>query len=183
MSLESNKTLGGVGALLTAIGFVVPIIGIVGFIILLIALNGIANTYNERGIFQNALYGTIFGIIGIAATAIVTLGLFFGMGLMMATPDWANPLAWLGAIAVILVVVLVFMILTAIFFKKSFDLLGDKTGEGMFHTAGLLILLGAVLTIVIIGLILLLVAFILVAVAFFSMKTTPTAPSPPQPPQ
>jgi len=43
----------------------------------------------------------------------------------------------------------------------------------MFGTAGLMILIGAVLTIVLVGFILLWVAMILLAVAFFSIKTQP----------
>ena len=53
----------------------------------------------------------------------------------------------------------------------------------MFRTAGLLLLLGASLTIVLVGFVLLFIGWILVTVAFFSIKT-PTTPKerPPLPP-
>jgi len=182
MSVESNKTLGGVGALLIAIGSIVPLLSLVGIIIVLIALKGLATAYNENSIFQNALYGVIFGVVAIVTAAVVLVGAFFGgVWFMATTPDLANPLAFLGAVILALVIMFVFYLLMAIFFKKSFDVLADKSGERMFGTGGLLLLLGAVLTIVLIGVILLLVAWILIAVGFFSIKPAVAQP-PPQAP-
>ena len=65
----------------------------------------------------------------------------------------------------------------AVYLRKSFDALANKTGNGMFKTAGLLLLIGAILTIVLIGLILIFVAWILLTVAFFSMPSTPPPPA------
>jgi len=190
MSVESNKTLGGIGALLVAFGFFVPFLSIIGIILVFIALKGIADTYGDSSIFQNALYGIIFLIVGAVAGAVVILGAFFGIGWNMgtsATMDFTDIWAFIGTIIIGAVILFVFYLLSAIFFKKSFDTLATKTGERMFGTAGLLMLVGAILTIVLVGLILLLIAWILVAVAFFSIKTTaaqpvPSPPSAPPPP-
>jgi uncharacterized membrane protein len=75
----------------------------------------------------------------------------------------------------------VFVIIAVIFFRRSLNSLSAKTGVGLFGTAGILVLIGAVLTIVLIGLLLIWIAWILVAVAFFQIKTHP-AQAPPQPP-
>ena len=186
MSIESNKTLGGIGALLVAIGFIVPILSLVGIILVFIALKGIADSYGESGIFQNALYGIFFLIIGAIAGAVVILGAFFGIGWTVGTLDVtniSNIWGFISAIIVGVVVIFVFYLLSAIFFKKTFDTLSEKTGEKMFGTAGLLMLIGAILTIVLVGLILMLVAWLLAAVGFFSIKaTTPPAQSAPPPP-
>jgi uncharacterized membrane protein len=184
MSLESNKTLGGIGALLVAIGCVVPILSIVGIILVMIAMKGLAEYYNENSIFQDALYGIIFYIIAIVAAAVVLMGALFGG--MLVSPG-ADVLAIMGGVILAAVVMFIFYLLGSLFFKKSFNTLSTKSGEKMFDTAGLLMLLGAVLTIILIGVILLLVAWILAAVAFFSMKiptaqptaTTPQLPPPP----
>ena len=56
MSLESNKTLGGVGSIFLAI----PFLNLVGIILVLVAMNGLADYYEEEGIFKNALYGLLF---------------------------------------------------------------------------------------------------------------------------
>jgi uncharacterized membrane protein len=101
---------------------------------------------------------------------------------------FANPLAFIGGVIIAVAVMFIFYLLGAMFFKKSFNILSMKSGEKMFDTAGLLLLIGAILTIIIIGVILMLVAWILVAVAFFSIKPpsalppTPSQPPPPPPP-
>jgi uncharacterized membrane protein len=189
MSVESNKTLGGIGALLVGIGFLVPFLSLVGIILVFIALKGMADYYNDSGIFQNALYGLIFLIIGVIVGAVVILGAFFGIGWTagMMPSDYSDMAAlttFIGTIVIGVVILFVFYLLAAIFFKKSFDSLKTKTGENMFGTAGMLMLVGAILTIVLVGLILMLIAWILAAVAFFSMKTgaPPAAPAPPPPP-
>lgn len=188
MTLESGKTLGGIGALLMVIGTFVPFLGLVGLILLFIALKRMGDYYKESGIFQNALYGLIFGIIGVISLAVVVLALFFGLAVIPAAPDpesW-GALAFLGGIIVALVVAFIFYILTAIFFRRSFNMLSEKTGEKMFGTAGLLLLIGAILTIIVVGLVLIFIAWILVTVAFFSIKTSTAQPSvseaPPPPP-
>lgn len=185
MTLESSKTLGGVGALLVAFGFFVPFLSIVGIILVFIALKGIADAYGDSSIFQNALYGIIFLIVGAVAGAVVILGAFFGIGWntsTSATTDFTDIWAFVASIIIGVVILFVFYLLSAIFFKKSFDTLAAKTGERMFGTAGLLMLVGAILTIVVVGLIVLLIAWILAAVAFLSIKTTAAQPVPPPPP-
>ena len=175
MSLESNKTLGGIGAILIAIGSIVPIIGIIGIILVMIAIKGLAEHYGENDIFQNALYGIIFYIIAVIAAAVVLVGGFFG-GMFV------DPFTFVGSVIIAAIAMFIFYLLGAIFFKKSFNILSIKTGEKMFDTAGLLLLIGAILTIILIGAIIMLIAWILAAVAFFSIKTPPAQP-PPAPPQ
>ena len=69
MSIETSKILGGVGALLMFIG-VIPyvsyfgVIEFVGLILVMVALYNLASHYRESGIFNNALYGLILGIVG-----------------------------------------------------------------------------------------------------------------------
>ena len=178
MSFESGKSMASIGALFLVIGSFVPFLSLVGIMLLLIGLRSLAQYYNDNGIFQNALYAVIFGIIGIVAAGVVLVSLFFG-GLFAAG-------AFLGLAAGIiaaLVVAFIFYILMALYFRRTFDSLADKSGQGMFRTAGLLLLIGAVLTIVIVGLILIFVAWLLVTIAFFSMTpATKSQPPPPPPP-
>lgn len=156
MSLESNRTLGGIGAILVAVGSIVPIIGIVGIILVLIALKGLAEYYNENSIFQNALYGIIFYIIAVIVAAFVLIGAFFGG--ILAGPSMGAVLAFAGGVIIAAVIMFIFYVLGALYFKRSFNVVSAKSGENMFNTAGLLLLVGAILTIIIIGLILMLVA-------------------------
>ena len=199
MTLESSKTLGGVGAILVVIGFLgffaygyTALLSLIGIIITLIALKGMADHYNEAGIFNNALYGFITLIIGVVAF-IATVIVMILMAISNIDVDWTNPTAiqqyfmdmnnlWgiIGTLITALVVLFIFAIISAIFFRKSLTSLSIKSGEKIFETAGLLWLIGAVLTIILIGFIVIGIAWILIAVGFFSIK--PTAPPQPPPP-
>lgn len=177
MSLESGKTLGGVGAILIAIGSVFPPLSLVGIILVLIAMRRLADYYEERGIFDNALWGFIFGMIGIVGAIILFFLFIFSGAIWSVATGFAVPFA-IGGIIGAIIVWFVFSLLQAIYYRRAFAILSEKTGEKMFETAGLLLLIGAILTIVLIGALVSLVAWILVAVGFFSIKTLP-APLPP----
>jgi uncharacterized membrane protein len=205
MTLESSKNLGGIGALLMFVG-VLPyvsfygLVSLVGLILVLLAMYGLANYYRESGIFNNALYGVITAIVGavafIAILFIAALGLLSQLGLSFAnTADWAAIIStydWTGVgfnilmnfaavLIASLVVLFVFVVITAILLRKSLGLLSAKSGVGMFGTTGTVILVGAILTIIAIGLLLVWIALLLLAVAFFSIKPQ-QAPLPPPPP-
>jgi uncharacterized membrane protein len=199
MSLESSKNLGGIGAILMIVGVLATmgyafagVLSLVGIILLMIGLKGMADHFKEPGIFNNALYAIIIEIIGVViAVAVIVIGVLMALTTGF---DWANPnfteftdfsFIWnsIGAILAGVVVLMVMMVIAALFFRKSFSLLAGKTGEKLFETAGLLMLIGAVLTIIVLGLVIVLIAWILVAVAFFQVKeqAAPTAAPPPPP--
>lgn len=192
MSLESNKTLGGIGAILVAIGFITSftgygsILSLVGIILVLVAMKGLADYYNDRTLFDNALYGFIFGIIGIIALIAIFISAFAGLGMTAMMNPQQILTSFVVWVIVGLAVFVIFLILQAVFYRKAFSTLSSKSGEKMFDTGGLLLLIGAILTIVLIGVIILLIAWILIAVGFFSIKTPaaqlPEAQPPPPPP-
>jgi len=68
---------------------------------------------------------------------------------------------------------------SAVYIRRGFDSIGTKLNIGMFQTAGLVYLIGAALTIVLVGIVLVYVAWILFAVAFFSIpeQAPRTAPA------
>jgi uncharacterized membrane protein len=208
VTLESYKTLGGIGAILMFIG-ILPyvsfygIIPLVGLILVMVAMYGLAHYYMESGIFNNALYGVITAIVGGIIFAVVAVFALFGffteLGLnlgagniadwsaIMAGADWSMLTTdFMGvfvdfALYVILdlVILFVFVVLTAVFLRKSLRSLSAKSGVGLFGTAGLLILIGAVLTIILIGAILIWIAILLIAIAFFQIKPPQAQPPPP----
>jgi uncharacterized membrane protein len=202
MTLQSNKTLGGVGALLMVIspflvsGFTL-LAGLVGLILVLIAVKGLSDHYKEASIFNNTLYGVILSIVGVVvfvAALFVTAVSFFtnvlGIELSAALSDptafsnidWTeamvfdNLMAHVAALVGSLVILFIFVVVAAIFYRKSLTTLAEKTGVGLFGTAGLLLLIGAVLTIIAIGFLLIWVALILVTAAFFKIRAEPTQP-------
>ncbi len=211
MTFETNKNLGGVGALLIVIGFFgsfVPYAGVlslIGLILLLIGLKGMSSYYQEAGIFNNVLYAIIIGIVGaVVAVAVAVFALvafFANLGLNLTNvsnwstfgTDIANRFASdpnvintflpvIGTFFLVLVIIFVVAIIAAFLIRKSLTSLSAKTGVGLFGTAGLLMLIGAVLTIIVIGFVLIWIAWILVAVAFFQIRAQPAqAPPTPQP--
>ena len=178
MSLESNKTLGGIGAILLAI----PFLSLVGIILVLIAMKGMGDYYDDDDIFKNALYGFIFGIIGVIALVAVILMFAFGFAVTSSvTAPVAVPFAGFGLLILTVIILYVFSLIGAIFYKKSLDTLSLKSNEHMFTTAGLILLIGAAIPLI--GEILKFVAWILAAVGFFSIKKTTKPPETVPPPK
>jgi uncharacterized membrane protein len=194
------------GAILMFIG-VLPyvsfygIVTLVGLILVMVAMYGLASHYRESGIFNNTLYGVITAIVGVVLFAVVVvyalfgflaeIGLTIGMGNItdwaagLANIDWANLGfnligSFITNILLALVVLFVFVVITAILLRKSLGLLSAKTGIGLFGTTGTIILIGAVLTIILIGVLLIWIALLLLAVAFFQIKPQQTQPQSPQ---
>jgi len=83
---------------------------------------------------------------------------------------------------------------SAIFLRRSYERIGVRLNVNMFQTTGLVYLIGAALTIVLVGFLILLIAEILQIVAFFSIPEQlpssmpaqqtwgPPAPPAPMPP-
>ena len=167
MSLESNKNLGGIGAILLAI----PFLNVIGIILVLIAMKGMADYYDEDEIFKNALYGFIFGFIGVIA--LIAFILMFAFGIAVTSPVTSPtklPFAGIGLVIITVLILYGFSLIGAIFYKKSLDTLSKKSGEYIFTTAGLILLIGAAIPVI--GEILKFVAWITAAVGFFSIKET-----------
>ncbi|PVX27493.1 MAG: hypothetical protein CW716_02000 [Candidatus Bathyarchaeum sp.] len=201
MTFESSKNLSAVGALLLVIGAVAGaawsfsgLLSLIGLILLLVGLKGLATHYKEDGIFNNALYSVIIAIVGcvvgvgvIAASAVSALA---ELDIDWASiEDWANVgpdvanvfmdfdfsaiAALLGALLIGLVIFYVVTIIAMFFFRKSMNQLSAKSGVSLFSTAGLLMLIGAIIPVI--GLLLIWIGAILVTVAFFQMKEDTTS--------
>ncbi len=167
-SLESDKTLAGIGSIL----LIFPFVSIVGIILVLIGMKGMSNYYKDPSIYQNALWGCIFAFIALIAVA-AAVPLFFISGAFGVFGLGFGLLALFG----LAVVVFVFYVVAAMYLRRAFTSLAQKSGEHMFETAGMLLFVGAILTIVFfIGLLIILVAWIIATIAFFSMKTQTTQP-------
>ncbi len=196
-SLQQAKTLGGVGAILgilSVVPFAGPVLAIVGFILVLIAVKYISTVVGNKSIFNNMMISIILAIIGVIvgfATVVAAIASFVGMGFIgggfsgsfnpstIPTGDFFT----LGATIVVgLVVVWIFFLISAIFIRRSYNAIAERLGVGMFHTAALLYLIGAALIIALgLGFIVLFVAEILTIVAFLSIPDQ--LPSPMKPSQ
>ncbi len=70
-----------------------------------------------------------------------------------------------------LIVAFVFYILAASHLRRTFNTLAQKSGEASFTTAGNLLWWGSILSIVLVGFVLILIAWIFATIGFFTMKT------------
>lgn len=208
MNLETSKNLGGIGALLLFIGAFpyinyFGILDLVGIILVLVALHGFGSYYKEEGIFNNALYGIITGIIGVVVAAAIGLAIILPNikdFLMKIFPTWngdwstisslsgmtpnvsnigiGDIIPFISAAIVVLVIFWVFAIIAMYFARRSLKQVSAKTNYGLFSTTGLLMLIGAVLIILFgLGLILIWVSTLILAIAFFGMHPQQAQPT------
>ncbi len=188
-SLSQAKTLGGVGSILVLLG-AIPNVGfvlaIVGFILILVAVKNVSGSVNEPSIFNDMIIAVILAIVGLVVFGVIVIVAFFSFfnfrQFGTVTPGTV-PTSVLGAIGLLivgLVVVWVFYLVSAIFLRRSYERIGMRLNVNMFQTTGLLYLIGAALTIILVGFLILLIAEILQIVAFFSIPEQLPPSTPPQ---
>lgn len=210
MTIESSKILGGVGALLMFVG-VLPyisfygIVEIIGVIIVLVALHGFAGVYKESGIFNNALYGVIAGIVGVVLAVVIGIAVILpniSAFVMKLFPSWNGDWSTLPSLSgmtpntsnigfgdiipfitaglVVFVILWIFAIIASFFVYSSLKQLSARTNVGSLSSIGLLLLVGAVLIILFgLGLLLMWIAALVLAIVFFTMKPRESQTPPP----
>ncbi|MDR2719652.1 MAG: DUF996 domain-containing protein [Nitrososphaerota archaeon] len=169
MASESNKTFAGIGSILLC----VPFANIVGIFLVLRSMKELSEHYKvslifddflKRGLFCSAL-SSIFGVLTLLST------------------DGSGP----EFLVLSIIPFIIFALLGAYLMigTKAFYALAERSNTPLFNTAGKLIRIGAVLSIIIIGLFVMYVGFIIAALGFFSLKSGTTsraygsAPPPP----
>lgn len=188
-SLSQAKTLGGVGSILVLLG-AIPNVGfilaIVGFILILIGVKNVSETINEPTIFNDMIIAVVMGIIGLVVFGVVVVAAIFSFinvgNLGTVTPGTIPSGLVSGIVLLIvgLVVLWAFSLISAVFLRRSYTKIGTRLNVHMFETTGLLYLIGAALTIIVVGLIIVLIAEILQIVAFFSIPEQLPPSTPPQ---
>ncbi len=165
---------------------------LVGFILVLGALNGLSEVYGDKSIFRDALGATIAAILSwilFLSVFLVSakLGLLGAMGGEQRV-KWA-----LGASAIASILVLVAVAVSALLWYRVLGALSARSGVGMFRWAAIfyaisaaILVVGLLLTVMLIGIFLKgvligifivliagvvnLVSFILLALGFSSLK-------------
>jgi uncharacterized membrane protein len=180
VSLQYSKTLAGEGAILLLLSLVPYagwILGIIGIILLIRAMKEFSNYYQDEEIYKNSLTGVKFYIVALVAAGVATASLVVGIGtatgFKFATGFVPTVGFGVGLIAFFagLIVAFVFYILAASHLRRTFNTLAQKSGEASFTTAGNLLWWGSILSIVLVGLVLILIAWIFATIGFFTMKT------------
>ncbi|HZW85621.1 MAG TPA: DUF996 domain-containing protein [Nitrososphaerales archaeon] len=194
-TLSQVKTYGGIGSILTLLA---PLPGfgwalaIAGFILMLVAVKYLSDILHDTSILNNMVLSIVAAVTGLVVGTLVVMGSvfrFMGLnGLMWS--DWANlnpatiPTGdWVGLIGSVLVAlaaVWVLLTVSGYFLNRGYRRVASALRINLFGTAGLLFLIGAATTIIGVGFLLIPIALILLAVAFFSINdTTPIGPAAP----
>lgn len=180
-ALNDAKLVGGIGAVFSLVGMFIPRVGIilsvVGSVMVLIAVKYISDVVNDPFIFRNMLVSIICGVVGVAAFIIFLPSYFMTM---LLTYRASKPLPQLIIpIIAALVIVWVFMVSSALYLRKSYNRISDAVHVDLFRSTATAYFVGALLLIVIVGVIVLVLAKIIEAVAFFSIPEHPVQPPPP----
>jgi len=179
-SFEYSKTLAGEGSILLILS-IVPyvgwVLGIIGAILFLKGVKELANYYQDNEIYQDSLTGVKFYIIALIAAAVAIAAVVIGIGTATGykftsgfTPTVGFGLG-IAAFFVALIVAFIFYILAASHLRRTFNTLAQKSGEQSFATAASLLWWGSILTIMVVGLLLIFIAWIFAVISFFSMKS------------
>ncbi len=179
-SFEYGKTLAGEGAILLLLSvapYVGWVLGIIGVILLIRGVRELSNYYQDNIIYDNALTGVKYYVIAIVAIAVAIATLVIGLatfGFNFASFPGIMPAGFAVGIAALLaglVIAFIFYVLAAMHLRRALNALAERSGEQSFATAGTLLWIGAILTIVLVGLLLIFVAWIFAVIGFFSMRS------------
>lgn len=153
----------------------------VGYILFIVAMHGMSKAYVDDRILKNSLYGFTASIIGAVA---FTIGAFMFLVPVLnqltasATSATTTSLSTIVSLFEGLVAVWlggsVLAAINGFFYRRAFYALAEKSGEGNFRTAGLLMVLGGALTIVIVGGLFFFIGWVVAAIGFSSLKPKPT---------
>lgn len=179
VNFQYSKTLAGEGSILLLLG-IVPyvgwILGIIGIVLFLRGIKELSNYYQDENIYKDSWTGVKYYIIALiaaaVATAAITVGVASATGFTFKSNFVLTPGFAVGLTAFLagLVIAFVFNVLAATHLRKTLGTLAQRSGEASFTTAGSLLWLGSILTIVVVGLVLIFVAWIFATIGFFTMK-------------
>ena len=173
--LGEAKLLGGIGSILMLLSIspsIGLVLGIVGGVLVLIAVKYIAEYYNDRTIFNNMILAILLLIIGIAVGSGILIGGFATLFIsLIFSSTLPNPVFMtffpISLLLLSLVIIWILVIIASLFLKRSYDRIAVLVNVNLFSTSALLYVIGASLTIILIGIILLFIAILLQTIAFF----------------
>ena len=196
VEFETAKALFGAGLILQLLfwvpmGMDLGLVGLTGLILSLIGLHGISQHYGRPDIFRNYLYSFIAALTGTAilVASVVAVAL---VGTAGNEADWNHRLyapviyppmhaimRYMAIFAAVVAVLWATVIVSAHFLRRAYRALSEASGVDHFETAATLVWIGAWLTIIIVGLLVIFIGEIFAAIGAFSLRPKPPAATPP----
>lgn len=183
-------TLGRIGILLpiaAIIPFLGTLAGLAVMILLLFSHYYFSKIYEKKGIFNNALIGTIITVAanllgGIILTVAVGSAAFTLSGGEMESFDFQNirEIIFESGLSIFGVIIMIAGLIVGYYFIfNALKTLAQETGIKYFKTAGLLYFIGSIAVILFfVGFLVMFVAWILHIVAYFSIQPEEAASEP-----
>ena len=169
ISLKTNtKILGGMGAIFILLSWV-PYIGVglylIGLIFMTLAIKDLSTKAVDKGILKKWL-------ISIALIFLIAISFIITLGSIAAISNDLNQDEIIGSgLAIWFIFFVVIQIVIGILFKQIFTAISEITGETLFKTAANTFFWGGILSFILIGGILFFIGWLIVAIAFFSLKS------------
>lgn len=167
LDFDTAKLLAVIGLVLSLLGGMSAALGIVGVVLYLIGMYSIAEHYRDRSIFTYALIASV----GVAAAAVVASLVVFSA--MFAALSFSGSSGGLGmAILAVGFLILVGAAVALGYYKKKLmERLGPHASDpGLARLAAKLYWYGGLLTIILVGAILILIAEILEIIVVWGLK-------------
>jgi len=180
-----NAIIGIIGLFETIITSILPfLVLIAGYILILVAVKSISEIVNDEVIYSNVFNAVMLFIIGPIVASIIGYFLLFKYFkeflldpniIYQKSPAEAlsllcSLLLWLF---VIIVIIAIFYIAGSIFLRRGFYRIAELVKIDHFRTAALLYFIGSILMVIFIGGIIIFIADIFMAIAFFSIRERP----------
>jgi len=175
-SLKTARTWGGLGAIFSLFYMTY----FIGFVLKLFAVKEIAEATGRLKIFKDYTWAALLNITASFIFSWAFYEMLSSYEGVMHNPDELEKLFsqfgnWLFIGTLVLIAGVWFM-------KKSYDAITEATGVGSFHTAALMYLIGAVLSLFFIGYFFILLGAIYEIMAFFGLpEGLPEASTTPAP--
>ncbi|MGC9017646.1 MAG: DUF996 domain-containing protein [Caldimicrobium sp.] len=174
-NISKEKLLGGIGSIFMALSIITreigTLFGILGAVLWLTCLYLLSSKIKNSKIFNKALWGFVLGLLGWIIASIFGLMSFisfFAFSGFMGNVDRVGFGIGGGVIIAILLAYGIFIVANY-FYQEVCKILALATNNKLFSTAGLLMLIGAYSAILLIGLIIWMAGWIILAVAFFTV--------------
>lgn len=168
MDIKEAKIMGGVGSILTLLGFIPKVgwvVSIVGYVLLYLAIKKISEATGKGEILSDFIKAIVLSIVSVIIFFFGGGATILGMFLHLSRGGFAG----LGVGMVLLIIGWIVAIIASYFYYQALTKTGEATNVSTFKTAGLLMFIGYILLIIVVGGVVVLVGKIFEIVSFFSL--------------
>ena len=167
MSSQSDiKTAGILGLVGTVLMLIPYYVNIVGYILVLVALYMLSKAYGNDAIWRNALYALIAAIVGSALLIFSAFAMLGATAFLTSLSYTLSSIGVIGYFIALFIIAYVIIIISGRFMRNAYNELGGSSNIEYFNRAARWYWLGAVLTIVIVGVILYIIADIYAIIGY-----------------